>query len=73
MNFTGVPQNIYGEFLSKDMVNFSKNVMKKREECFAEMEKSENVVFPQLKHLTVMRDKELDDLLYEAQCENVDS
>ena len=44
-NFTGVPQNIYGDYVCKDLINFSFNVAYKREEYFLHLEKSDKDSF----------------------------
>ena len=64
-NYSSVPTDIYGEFLSDDLTDFLDNVISKRKKVWDTIEKGEiTITGVKYRFLNVVRGKVMKDLLY---------
>ena len=64
-NYSSVPKNIYGEFLSDDLNDFVDNVVNKRKKVWDTIEKGKTPITDvKYDFLNVVRGKMMEDLLY---------
>ena len=64
-NYSSVPTDIYGEFLSDDLTDFVDNVISKRKKVWDTIEKGEiTITGVKYRFLNVVRGKVMKDLLY---------
>ena len=64
-NYSSVPKNIYGEFLSDDLNDFVDNVVNKRKKVWDTIEKGKTTITDvKYDFLNVVRGKMMEDLLY---------
>ena len=72
-NFGNFPENAFGEQLSIDCVDITEKARACRKDCWSKVANGESIVTTKTRYLNILDDRDIDDLLYVPEPEELDS